>query len=520
MTHDAWTMGGSSLRLTRFKEKRDSDHITAVRLGCLLSLLAFSDVVWSQCTPAEQLNLVAGDAMPNDRFGTAVAIDGDTLVIGSRFDSHVGSGNGGSAYVFVRSDGGWTLQAKLTVAGISTGAQLGNAVSISGDTAVIGALADDQAGGEDAGAAYVFVRTGTTWTQQAMLVANGDVGSDLFGASVAVSGDSAFIGAPYDDSGGPDAGAAYVFVRSGTSWSLQTKLLPPSANDLFGYSVAMSGATAVVGSGLYLSPISIRVFVKSGDAWNLEGSLSMFSSTAPVGQAVAISGDTCLISSHFDDLPGATNSGSVRVFHRSNSVWTFQAKLVAGDPAANDEFGYSVAISGDTAVIGAHFDDNSGGTNTGAAYVFTRTGTTWTQQAKLMASNTASNDEYGSSVAVQGDDAFVGVRFDDHAAGSNAGSVWVFNLGCDDDQDGVLDTNDVCPTNSPELPIDCTGRPLRDANNDCLVDTDDIPPIADELLSISGPLLGCNGMPLRDANGDTHVDGADIQQIVNELLLP
>lgn len=468
----------------------------------------------------EQSNLVAGDAMANDRFGSAVAIDGDTLVIGARFDSHVGSGNGGSAYVFVRTGGGWTQQAKLTVAGISTGAQLGNAVSISGDTAVIGALADDQAGGEDAGAAYVFVRTGTTWTQQAMLVANGDVGSDLFGTSVAVSGDSAFIGAPYDDSGGADTGAAYVFVRSGTTWNQQAKLLPSSSNELFGYTAAMSGDTAVVGPALYFSSNSVRVFVRLGNVWNLEGSLNVFSTSAQVGQSLAISGDTCLVSSHFDDLPGATNSGSVRVFQRTNSVWTYHGKLVAGDPAANDEFGYSVAISGDTAVIGAHFDDNSGGTNTGAAYVFTRTGTTWTQQAKLTASNTASNDEYGSSVAVQGDDAFVGVRFDDHAAGSNAGSVWVFNLGCDDDQDGVLDTNDACPTNSPQLSIDCTGRPLRDANNDCLVDSDDIPPIADELLSISGPLLGCNGMPLRDTNADNDVDGADIQQIVNELLLP
>ncbi|MGI8758559.1 MAG: Calx-beta domain-containing protein, partial [Acidimicrobiales bacterium] len=221
---------------------------------------------------------------------------------------------------------------------------------------------------------------GTTWAQQAKLTAIDAAAGDRFGRSVAVSGDTAVVGAYLDDDAfaGTDSGSAHVFTRTGTTWAQQAKLtaIDAAAGDRFGRSVAVSGDTAVVG--------------------------------AP-----------------FDD-PTDTDSGSAYVFTRTGATWAEQAKLTAADGAADDHFGRSVAVSGDTAVVGAHFDDDDdAGTDSGSAYVFTRTGTTWAQQAKLTAADAAAYDYFGYSVAVSGDTAVVGARGDDDA-GLDSGSAYVF----------------------------------------------------------------------------------------------
>jgi hypothetical protein len=236
-----------------------------------------------------------------------------------------------------------------------------------------------------------------------------------------------------------------------------------------------------------------------------------------LGISVAVSGDTAVVGAFWDDHAGGGDAGSAYVFVRAGGVWTEQAKLTASDAAAEERFGGSVAVSGDTVVVGAFWSSHVGWT-AGSAYVFVRAGGVWTEQAQLTASDAAGSDLFGYSIAVSGDTAVVGARFDDHAGGTDAGSAYVFLVGTDSDCDGVLDANDVCPTNTPGLPVDCTGRPLRDADNDCLVNTADVPLILDELLSVTIPPTGCNGWPLRDTNGDNVVNGADIQQVVNELL--
>jgi hypothetical protein len=267
-------------------------------------------------------------------------------------------------------------EAKLTAGDAASDDQFGAAVGISGETAVVGAPVDDTAAGPNAGSAYVFVRSGTSWSQQAKLTASDAAVFDLFGRALAVSGDTVVIGAPSDDTdAGREAGSAYVFVRSGTSWSQQSKLTASdaAASDTFGLSVAVSGDMAVVG---------------------------------------AIS----------DDTDAGPDAGSAYVFARSGTGWSQQAKLTASDAAVFDLFGRAVAVSGDTAVVGAQFGD----TVAGSAYVFARSGTNWSQQAKLTASDAAAFDFFGAAVAISGDTVVVGALADDTAAGSNAGSAYVF----------------------------------------------------------------------------------------------
>ena len=318
--------------------------------------------------------LTASDGGPSDEFGHSVSVSGNTALIGAPNDDDVAS-NAGAAYVFVRSGSSWTEQEKLTALDGAGSDEFGYVVSLSGDTAVVGAYRDDDAG-STSGSAYVFGRSGGSWSQQEKLTAADGASSDEFGFAVAVSGDTAVIGAPNDDDDGSNSGSAYVYVGSGGSWTSQEKLTAgdSAVDDEFGFSVSVSGDTAVIG--------------------------------AP------------------DDDDDGSNSGSAYVFVRSGNSWTQQEKLTASDAAANDNFGFAVSVSVDTAVIGAYRDDDAGSTS-GSAYVFVRSGSSWTEQQKLTAGDAAAGDSFGFAVSVSGDTAVIGARNDDDD-GSNSGSAYVF----------------------------------------------------------------------------------------------
>ncbi|MDA0243450.1 MAG: hypothetical protein OT477_08545 [Chloroflexi bacterium] len=379
----------------------------------------------------QQAKLIAGDAATGDRFGRAVAVSGDTAVIGAYWDNDGGT-ESGSAYVFTRTGGVWSQQAKLTASDPGAFDWFGVSVAVSGDTAVIGARWDDD-GGTDSGSAYVFARSGVVWSQQAKLTASDSAANDFFGISVAVNGDTAVIGAHGNDDGGSESGSAYVFTRSGVAWSQQAKLTAGDAavGDRFGWAVALSGDTAVIGaywdndggadSG------SAYVFARNGVAWSEQAKLTASDPAASdeFGRFVAVSGDTAVIGVIGDD-DGGIDSGSAYVFARTGVAWSEQAKLTASDSAADDNFGISVAVSGDTAVIGADSDDD-GGTASGSAYVFTRSGGAWNQQTKLTASDSAANDFFSVAVAVSGDTAVIGAIGNDDG-GSESGSAYVFTL--------------------------------------------------------------------------------------------
>ncbi len=382
----------------------------------------------------------------HDHFGRSVGVSGDTVVVGAYGeDSSATTINGdetddsapssGAAFVFVREGAGWVQQAFLKPSNAEAGDSFGRSVAISRNTIVVGARDEDSAAtgvngdGSDnsalkSGAAYIFVRDGTTWSQQAYLKASNTGVNDRFGHSVAISRSTVVVGAELEssaatgvdgngnDDSAPAAGAAYVFVRNGTTWTQQAylKASHTDAGDRFGWPVAVSGRTAVIGA--------------------IQESSS----------ATGVDGDAA------DDSAGA--SGAAYVFFSSGGTWSQQAYLKASNTGAGDAFGSALAIDGDTLLVGAIHEDSgatgvdgnqthNGFSNAGAAYVFTRSGSTWSQQAYLKASNTDSGDGFGWSVAVDGDTVVVGAREEDSGAtgingdeaddtSQNAGSAYVY----------------------------------------------------------------------------------------------
>jgi hypothetical protein len=377
----------------------------------------------------QKQKLLASDGAANDNFGLWVDYDGDTALIGAWNDDDNGV-DSGSAYVFIWTGTTWTQQAKLLASDGQAGDSFGSSVSISGDTALIGARWDDD-NGNKAGSAYVFIRTGTTWTQQAKILPADAEAEDRFGGSVSLDGDTAVISAWFDNDNGNGSGSAYVFIRTGTTWTQQAKLLASDGQegDDFG-DASVCGDTALIGAALDddngVDSGSAYIFVRTGTTWTQQAKL--LASDGQAGDqfsrwAVSLDGDTALIGSEADDDNGI-DSGSAYVFTRTGTTWIQQAKLLASDGAANDYFGNSISISGDTALIGAEGDDDKG-TNAGSAYVFTRTGTTWIQQAKLFASDGTAGDQFGYPVILSGDTAFITATYDDDN-GANSGSVYVF----------------------------------------------------------------------------------------------
>jgi hypothetical protein len=330
-----------------------------------------------------------------------VAISGDTLVVGAPYDDDKGS-NSGSAYIFTRNVAGsptasWTQRAKLLASDGAADDWFGWSVAIDGDTVVVGAYGDDDKG-SNSGSVYIFTHTvagspTASWTQRAKLLASDGAADDWFGYSVALDGDTVVVGAYGDDDKGSNNGSVYIFTHTvagspTASWTQRAKLLASdgAVDDYFGWSVAIDGDTVVVGA--------------------------------------------------FRDDDKGSNSGSAYIFTRSiagspTASWTQRAKLLATDGAADDWFGYSVALDGDTVVVGARQDDDKG-SNSGSAYIFTRSiagspTASWTQRTKLLASDVAADDLFGWSVAIDGDTVVVGANYDDDK-GSNSGSAYVYAL--------------------------------------------------------------------------------------------
>jgi hypothetical protein len=332
----------------------------------------------------QQATLTASDAYSGQEFGYQVALSGDTALVGA------GNEQGGGAYVFTRSGATWSQQAELSDPNPASGDDgFGNSVALDGDTALVGAPVTISATDEPAGAVYVFTRSGTTWSEQAELNDPDGAYLDDFGGSVALDGDMALVGA---------APGAYVFTRSGTTWSQQAELSDPgeaSQNGL-GNALALSGDTALVSA-----PPDTYIFTCSGTGWSQQAQLSGFSGP------VAIDGETALIGTY--------------VFTRSGTTRSQQAELNDPSPAAGDSFGISVALSGDTALVGASNETVGRHSDVGAAYIFTRSGTSWSKQAELSASDGTASDFFGQCVALFGGTALVGAC----GQGSGAGAAYL-----------------------------------------------------------------------------------------------
>lgn len=339
--------------------------------------------------PLPDNKLVAHDG--DDSFGKAVSISDDTVIVGAHGKSASGS-HAGAAYVFVRHGMSWIEQAKLTASDASCGDFFGWAVSVSGDTAVVGAYLR----AHDKGAAYVFVRNGSTWTEQQMLTASDGRSGDKFGFSVSLSGDTAVVGAVGDRN--PIRSAAYVFVRKGTRWTEQQKLTGDrGSGSSFGWEVAVSSDRTIVGAPGLDEPRwaagAAYVFARHGANWAQEQKL-VAPGDGDFGWSVGLAGDSAIVGARgsIDEA----HSGAAYLFARGGSTWTLQQKLVAREPG---RFGVSVAVAEGTAITGAPSD--------GAAYVFVRNGSAWTEHEKLTASDGA-RFGLGFSASISGATAVLG----------------------------------------------------------------------------------------------------------------
>ena len=425
--------------LTSFKSERYTR-----RVNIILALVVVAGVTLcigtSRADITEIKKLIPGDGEYADLFGSSVSISGDYAIVGAPNDDEGGIKNSGCAYIFERTKGLWSEKAKLLAPDRSGNDVFGFSVSISGDYAIVGKPFDDHTG-SNYGSAYIFRRTeplpgNIIWSQVEKLVATTDGGAsdgganDFFGTSVAISGDYAIVGAPNDDDNGSDSGTAYIYQRFGSTWSQVAKLVAPdaAAGDLFAYSVAIRGDYAVIGAPRRDNDSgddtgSMYIFKRSEDTWNAWGPLSEPGYAGAAGDefgwSVSIDSHFALGGAHFyDGGEDLDNSGSARIFEELSDthIWYSEPHhwLKPSDPAASDEFGFAVSISGDYAVIGSLKYING----TGTVYVFQNiTGDDdWQQFAKLVASDAPWG--FGSAVSISGRYAIVGARHDLNTAGS------------------------------------------------------------------------------------------------------
>ena len=414
---------------------------TIVVLFCLVGPVTAAGAAAAQAPvlallAVQQAELTAGDAAAGDWFGYSVALSGDMALVGARYHAVAGKAGAGVAYVFVRSGGAWMQKAELmAVPGVADD-QFGYSVALSGETALVGAPSHTVAGKPFAGAAYVFVRSGESWSRQAELTAADARALDRFGASLALSGETALIGAARHDTGGkPFAGAAYVFARAAGAWTQQAELhaTDGAENDSFGCSVALSGETALVGAWGHATAGqrnagAAYVFARVPGMWTQQAELTAGDTAAGdhFGREVTLAGDTALISAELKTVAGNDEAGAAYVFRRSARSWTQQARLTAADAATNDYFGSSLALSGEAALIGAPGHDIAGQSSVGAAYVFTFTAGAWAQEAELTAADGAVDDWFGNAVAFSGATALIGAVWHTVAGKASAGATYVF----------------------------------------------------------------------------------------------
>jgi len=364
----------------------------------------------AQCR--EQQKLSDPDPFPLDHFGESVSVSGNTVITGAWRDDCASGIDCGAVYVSRFNGVSWELQQKLTASDAASGDSFGSGIFLNGNTAIVGAHGDDCAAGSSCGSVYMFRFNGTSWVQAQKLTASDAAASAHFGQYVSLSGDTAVVGAGgVGCAAGLGCGAAYVFRFNGTSWVQAQKLVASDAgkDDLFGGGVAISGDTIAVGAfndecadgrcG------SAYVFRFNGASWQQEQKLTASDAADRdyFGRFIAVSGGTVMVGAHFND--------SAYMFRFNGASWQEEQKLTASDSPPAGElfyFGASVSLSGDRALVGAPSHNCAAGRSCGLAYLFRFDGTTWVQEHTLTASDERADHDFGLSVSVSGDITVVG----------------------------------------------------------------------------------------------------------------
>jgi hypothetical protein len=376
--------------------------------------------------------LYASDASSNAGLGRAAFVAGDTAFVGEPNEQ-----GPGSVYVFERTGGVWAEAQKLTPDASPPGSDFGYAVAFDGATAIVGApfttLTDD--GLRHQGAAYVFTKTDGVWSEAQKLVASDFGPENQFGNAVAISGDTLLVAA-YNAPIGANVyqGAVYVFTRTGNTWTEAQKLTASdgAANDDFGYAIALAGTTAVVSSpyaaGANTMQGAAYVFTSDGATWSEMQKLVADDGQSwdDFGSAIGFDGATLAIGAQYAAFGDNAGQGAAYVFAPSGGAWTQVAKLSSSDGAASDAFGESIALSGTTLVAGAPFAAIGENSGQGAAYVFSGSGATWNETAKLIADDGAASDFLGYAIATDGVSTLVGSPFAVIGDESGAGAAYLY----------------------------------------------------------------------------------------------
>lgn len=403
------------------------------------------------------------DVLGSDRYGTSVCISGNLAIVGAGSDDVTGVGTDeGSAYIY-RFDGTtWIEEVKLInpTPWARPTDRFGTSVAITstdhGDVAVVGAylwdfVNENQTTQRSSGVAYVYRKTGATWfqTPEARLIPIDHAGGDLFGLSVSIDGDLIGVGAQFNDDHGANSGSAYIFRYAGGSWTQEAKLVPADGLPGDNFGIYIDVQEGVVGKGLDDAAVigawadddaingvdsgSAYVYRKTlKTGWVIEQKLTANDGAASdrFGTSVAISGNVVIVGAPFDDDPlGTTNVGSAYVFHRGVLNWTQVAKLSASDAAINDQFGYSVAVDADAAIVGAYLHDSGATSNTGQAYIFRNSGASWIQES-ILTGPIIAEDQFGYSVSISNGVSMVGAWLSDNAGPVvDGGSVYIGTTG-------------------------------------------------------------------------------------------
>ncbi|MCP3905007.1 MAG: hypothetical protein GY715_15395 [Planctomycetes bacterium] len=436
-------------------------------------------------TPCESGLLIADDGASGDDLGAAISLDGVIAVAGAPEDDDAGSSSG-AAYVFRFTGSEWTQEQKLTASDADNGDDYGFGVAVSGDTIVVGSPRDDTIAGSRAGSAYVYRLNGGTgmWEEEAHLFALDAAADDRFGTSVAIDGDTIVVGATQDDDVLANAGAGYVFVRTGVVWSQQDKLTatgPTGTNPQLGRSAGIDGDVVALGAwqsapaGMF-SVGAAYVFRRVGTSWSQDQKLTA-SDAADFrwfGQSVAVSGAVVAVGAYGDRADDLSESGGAYLFRYDGATWLEEDNINASVPADGDRFGWSIDVDGDTAIVGS-------GTSSARAWLFTFDGADWNEEAELLSVAPGLSSEYGYSVAI---DAGAGraVVGDRGGGATGSGLGVVFDLAC-----------------APPCPADLDG-------------SGDVG--FGDILAVIGAWGPCGAPCPEDLSGNGNVDFADILAII------
>ncbi len=394
----------------------------------LATVLSSGPVSAQVCDPVEAEVIHASNGQAGDWFGTAIAVSNQKAVIGAYLSDRAGS-RSGIAYVYHFNGNNWFEQEVLLPPDGDAGDHFGHGVAISGDLVVIGADGDES---NNAGSAYVFRYDGDTWLQETKLVPSDPGSNDYFGSSTAIYGNTLVIGARNVGENNLDIGAAYVFEydEQEEEWTQEAKLVPSDAVERghFGYSAAMYGNTILIGAR---DSGSAYVFQYDGTQWLEEAKLHPkdWQSGQQFGSSVAL-GDGWAVIGEPENSQIEHHIGAAYAFRYDGSQWIEQTKLIPADLPIDALFGKSVAISGDSILVGAPHDGENDD-HTGSAYLFRYDGDQWLQDAKIFPHDSAEDDLFGRSVALMGNKALVAAIGDEVNGQIEFGSVTTFDLNCE-----------------------------------------------------------------------------------------